>query len=276
MRGKICVVTGSSSGIGLATAAELARRGATVLVTGHEEETTRTAFEQVRAASPTGEVEMEVADLATREGVDAFAAAAERRFDRIDVLHNNAGVLCHEHTLTRDGIELTWAVNYFAPFRLTHLLADRIAATGAGRVVNTASVAHRWGKIRLDRLHEARRFGVFHYFDTKLALVMFTQRMARELGPRVTVNCLHPGVIGTNLAVSGGVIGTLMRIGKPVMRRPQSGARTPVFLATEPGLAETTGQYFVGERVRRPSRRTRDEALGESLWQHSLEVMGVG
>lgn len=276
MRGKVCVVTGSSSGIGLATATELARRGATVLVTGHEEAMTRAAFEQVRAVSPGGEVEMEVGDFSTRAGVDAFAAAVERRFSRIDVLHNNAGVLCHEHTLTPEGIELTWAVNYFAPFRLTHLLVDRIAATGSGRVVNTASVAHRWGKIRMGRLHEARPFGVFHYFDTKLALVMFTQRMARELGPRVTVNCLHPGIIGTDLAVRGGVIATLMRIGKPVMRRPESGARTPVFLATDPGLGETTGEYFVGERVRSPSRRTRDEAMAEALWQHSLEVTGLG
>lgn len=281
MRGKTVLVTGSSSGIGKATAAELARLGARVIMAGPDRAQAERALADVRAQTGSDELELVVGDFATREGVRAFAAEVARRFPRIDVLHNNAGVLCHEHRLSAEGIELTWAVNYFAPFLLTHLLLDQVAAAAHGRIISTASVAHRWGNIHLDRLHEPRRFGVFNYFDTKLALVMFTRRMARRLPAHVTCNCLHPGIIGTDIATGegggggGGVIAGLMKIGKPVMRRPRSGARTPVFLASAPALAQVTGAYFVGLEPARPSRRAHDEALIDALWEHSCEVAGI-
>jgi NAD(P)-dependent dehydrogenase (short-subunit alcohol dehydrogenase family) len=166
-------------------------------------------------------------------------------------------------------------VNYFAPFLLTHLLLDQVAAAPHGRIINTASVAHRWGNIHLDRLHEPRSFGVFNYFDTKLALVMFTRRMASKLPAHVTCNCLHPGIIGTDIATTGGMIAALMKVGKPVMRRPRSGAKTPVHLASAPELTEVTGEYFVGTRPVRSSRRSRDEATIDALWEHSREITGV-
>lgn len=275
VRGKLCLITGSSSGIGKATAAELARLGARVVIAGPERGETERALEDVRAETGSDELESIVGDFSTRAGVLAFAAEAARRFPRIDVLHNNAGVLCHDHRLGGEGVELTWAVNYFAPFLLTHLLLDQVAAARQGRIINTASVAHRWGNIHLDRLHEPRAFGVFNYFDTKLALVMFTRRLATRLPTNVTCNCLHPGIIGTNLAISGGVISALMRVGTPLMKHPRRGARTPVHLASAPALAEVSGEYFVDHAPRRPSRRARNEALVDALWKHSREVTGV-
>jgi NAD(P)-dependent dehydrogenase (short-subunit alcohol dehydrogenase family) len=187
---------------------------------------------------------------------------------------NNAGVLREHPALTPEGIDQTWAVNYFAPFLLTHLLLDRVAAAPQGRIVNTASIAHRWG--RLDRGPKPPSRGVLLYFDTKLALVVFTRRLAARLAAPTTCNCFHPGVIGTDLAVGRGTIGRLMKLAKPIMKPPEHGARTALYLATAPEVATATGEYFVQTRPRGVSRKVHDDRAAEALWDRSVELTGVG
>lgn len=274
MKGKVCVVTGSTSGIGKAIATELARQGAHVVMAGHDREQGERARDEVAAATGRTDLELEIADFSTMDAVRAFAAAVGSRHETIDVLVNNAGLLCERPVLTADGLEQTWAVNYFAPFLLTHLLLDRLAAAPQGRIVNTASVAHRWG--RLDRGPRPPKRGVLSYFDSKLALVVFTRRLAARLAAPVTCNCFHPGVIGTDIAGGTGTIGRLVRMARPLMKRPEHGARGALHLVTAPELATATGGYFVGERPGRVSRKAHDDRAAEALWARSVELTGVG
>ncbi|MCA9651103.1 MAG: SDR family NAD(P)-dependent oxidoreductase [Myxococcales bacterium] len=278
MQGKVVVVTGSTSGIGKQIAIGLARRGARVVLAGHDRDEGERALQELARLGDHASLELEIADFSTFDAVRAFAAAVSARHPRIDVLVNNAGVLHERPRLTPEGLDATWSINYLAPFLLSHLLLPRLAAAPQGRIVNTASVAHRWG--RLDRgLRPPSRGpgpGVRTYFDTKLAVVVLTRRMATRVPSSVTVNCFHPGVIGTNLATGPGVIGRLMRVGQPVMKTPEQGARTGIFLASAPELHTTSGEYFVDERPRRPSRKVHDHDAAEALWQASVELTGVG
>ncbi len=276
MKGKTCVVTGSTSGIGLAMATGLARRGATVVLTGHERGPSERAREQIQTATGREDVELEVVDFSTLDAVRGLAERLRERHASIDVLINNAGCLLERAEQTPDGLDKTWAVNYFAPFLLTHALLGRLEASPQGRIVNTASMAHRWGVLESASGRRSRRRTVYDYFDTKLALLVFTRSLATRLGGSVTCNCFHPGVIGTDLAVGRGVIGRLMRIGQPWMKTPERGGATGVYLATAAEVRSTSGEYFVDQRVRRPARRAFDPQVAAMLWRRSVEVTGIG
>lgn len=272
MKGKTCVVTGSTSGIGLAMATELASRGAHVVMTGHEREPGERARARIGAATGSDALELHIADFSTLDAVRQLADALEARHAAIDVLMNNAGVLLQRPRTTSDGLDLTWSVNYFAPFLLTHLLLDRLEAAPQGRIINTASVAHRWGRLPSSPGARSRGWTVLDYFDTKLAIVMFTRALAARLSPSVTCNCFHPGVIGTDLAVGRGVIGRLMGLSQPLMKTPEQGARTGVFLATDEQIATTSGEYFVDDRVRATASRAHDAREAARLWARSVQV----
>lgn len=276
------MVTGSTSGIGKAIAIGLARRGARVVMAGHDQAEGERALAEVRELTGSDALELEVADFSTLDEVRRFAAAIRARHAVVDVLVNNAGVLCERPELTPDGLDKTWAVNYFAPFLLTHALLDRMAAAPRGRIVNTASFVYRWGRLgaaagaSCDRRASGSVEGVLRYFDTKLALVMFTRRLAGRLDAPTTCNCFHPGVIGTNLAVGRGVIGRLMKLGQPLLKRPEQGAATALHLAVADEAGAFNGEYFVDGRPRRPSRKVHDDAVAEALWRTSVEVTGIG
>lgn len=278
MKGKVAVVTGATSGIGKQIAIGLARQGARVVMAGHERDQGERARREVLEATGNDALELEIADFRTRDAVRAFADAIASRHPRIDVLVNNAGVLHEVPQTTADGQDTTWAVNYVAPFLLSHLLLPQVAAAPQGRMVNTASIAHRLGRIDRGFAPPSRgpSPGVRSYFDTKLALVVLTRRLASRVPGSVTVNCFHPGVIGTDLAVGRGVIGRMMQLGKPVMKTPEKGARTGIFLASDADVGLTSGEYFVDRRPQRPSRKAHDEAAADALWQRSVEHTGVG
>jgi NAD(P)-dependent dehydrogenase (short-subunit alcohol dehydrogenase family) len=286
MTGKTCVVTGSTSGIGKAIAIGLAREGARVVMAGHDRAEGERALAEAREHTGSDALELEVADFSTLDEVRRFAAAIRARHAVVDVLVNNAGILCERPEPTADGLDKTWAVNYFAPFLLTHALLDRVVASPGGRIVNTASVAHRWGRLAPQLGPPVRPLaargrapgsieGVLRYFDTKLALVMFTRSLAKRLDAPTTCNCFHPGVIGTNLAVGRGVIGRLMKLGQPLMKRPEQGAATALQLAVAEDVGALNGEYFVGGRPRRPSRKAHDDEAAEALWRTSVEITGI-
>ena len=271
MRGKVCLVTGANSGIGRVAALELAERGATVVLVCRSEERGAPVLAEIGRRSGGGNATLLTADLSSQRQVREAAADFLERFDRLDVLINNAGVAGWGNRLvTEDGLERTFAVNHLAPFLLTGLLLDRLLASAPARVVTVSSAAHKCYRLHLDDLQGERRYSGFGaYSRSKLANVLFTQELSRRLeGTGVTANCLHPGVVATGIFRN---IPRWMRVilTSQLVLSPEKGADTVLYLATAPEVAAVTGQYFVRRRPVRSSRASRDAAAARRLWEAS-------
>jgi retinol dehydrogenase-12 len=275
----VVVLTGATRGIGAAAAVQLARQGAELALVGRDPARVHDAAQAARAARPGARVHEHVADLLVLDEVRGLAVELLATHPRIDVLANNAGAMFTARRLTADGLERTFALNHAAPFLLTALLQERLAADGAGRVVTTASDAHRAGTLDLDDLQWATRpFGAMRvYGTTKLQNILFTRVLARRAaGTRVTATCLHPGVVRSGFGKNDGVLhrAALTTIG-PLLRSPARGARSLVWLALAPEAAGLDGAYVVDERVRRPSAAAQDDVLAEALWERTAALVGV-
>jgi NAD(P)-dependent dehydrogenase (short-subunit alcohol dehydrogenase family) len=275
VRGKVCLVTGATSGIGLVAAGELARRGARVVLAGRSPARCAAAVEQVRRQAGSGDVEALLADLSSQGQVRELARQFRDRHARLDVLVNNAGGLWLERRLTADGLEMTFAVNHLAYFLLTHLLLDTLKASAPARVVNVSSEAHRGAALNFDDLQGERRYGGWRaYCRSKLMNLLFTYELARRLeGTGVTANALHPGWVATRFAGDNGWRGRLWQFAARWLAiSPEAGAQTILYLATSPEVAGVSGRYFVRERAVPSSPASYDEAAARRLWQVSLEL----
>lgn len=271
LRGTVMVITGSTSGIGRATAEALAAKGATVVVHGRDATEGERVRAEIAAGAPRADVRLETADLSTQAGVRALASALNR-LDRLDVLINNAGLDVGQRHVTADGVELTFAVNVLAPFLLTAQVRDLLHASAPARILNVASSGYHGGTIDLDDLQGAEQqhfSGQKTYDNAKLALVLLTGELARRLGGTgVTANCVDPGFVkgtelGSTLPLPLKVLGSLM---SPFMASPAKGARTAVWAASAPELATVTGQYFKGCTPVTTEPKARDEAVAARLW----------
>ena len=267
MAGKTVLVTGSTDGIGRATARELAERGCAVIVHGRDDQRASKAARELAAATGSPQVTWVAGDYGSLAEVRAMADRVLHTCPRLDVLINNAGIAVRDRRLSADGYESTFAVNHLAPFLLTNLLLDRLRESVPARIVNVSSGVHARGRIDLDDLQMERRFdGWAAYGNSKLANALFTCELARRLdAAEVTANFLHPGVIDTKLlhVNFGG--------GSPV----DTGARTPVHLALAPEVADITGAYFVDRRRARASSAAGDRRLAKELWRVSAELTGL-
>ena len=271
MQGKVCIVTGASSGIGRVAALRLAERGATVVLVCRNEERGAPVLEEIERRGGGGTATLLTADLSSQRQVREVAAAFLARFDRVDVLINNAGIAGWGTRLaTEDGLESTFAVNHLAPFLLTSLLLDRLKASAPARVITVSSAAHRNYVLKFDDLQGERRYSGFGaYCRSKLANILFTHELARRLeGTGVTANCLHPGVVAT------GIFRNLPRwmravLVSPLVLSPEKGVDTLLYLATAPEVAEVSGRYFVRRKPVRLSRVSRDPAVARRLWEAS-------
>ena len=272
------LVTGATTGIGRAAALSLAAAGHRVVLTGHLAEEVDATVCCVRAVSPRGLGHGFTADFTELDAVEQLAAAVAEAHPCLDVLVHNAGILRERRLLTPDGHEAMLQVNYLAPFLLTRRLLPSLRAAGGGaRIVHVASSAHKWGRLDLDDLGLARGFGGFRaYARSKLAMVLLSSALARRLDPEeVTSNALHPGVVGTDLGRAPGPLSWLMRRARPLLKRPDEGADTAVWLASDPDLAGVSGGYFEGRRQRRPARAARDATLGDELWRATETLLGL-
>jgi NAD(P)-dependent dehydrogenase (short-subunit alcohol dehydrogenase family) len=299
MAGRVCVVTGASSGIGKATSVALAGLGATVVLVCRDRSRGEAAMAEVAAAAaasaawapragtsaPTasadsaslGTPSLELADLSSMEEVRSLAARLVQ-LPRLDVLINNAGLVVAKRQLTADGLELTMAVNHLAPFLLTNLLRPKLEATAPARVVTVSSIAHRGAVLSMQDLQSERRYlAMLAYANSKLANVLFTRELARRLdGSGVTANCLHPGTVHSRFGHSGALWLRLgLAIGGGMLRTPESGARTVAYLASSPEVAAETGGYYVNCKLRRPSRQARDDRRARELWNISARLTGL-
>lgn len=271
MRGKTCLVTGANSGIGRETVAGLAAQGARVLMACRHRGRAEGAIEEIRRNVPGADLELVLADLSRLSSVRALVEDIGRRTDRLDVLVSNAGVFSMRRRETEDALEQTFAVNHLAPFALVSGLLDLLRASAPSRVVVVASAAHRRGTIDFADLQGERRYGGWRaYAQSKLANVLFAAELARRLPPtEVTANSLHPGVVATKLLLRGIVPDWLAR---PWTITPEEGARTPLYVATAPGLEGVTGRYFDDCSPAEPSPEARDEEVAARLWAISEQL----
>jgi NAD(P)-dependent dehydrogenase (short-subunit alcohol dehydrogenase family) len=280
MAGKTVIVTGANSGIGLATAEALANAGARVLITARDPAKGATAARDLSARTGNSDVSEVIFDLGSLASVRSGAAELLARCDRIDVLVNNAGVVLSDRRVTADGNEMTFAVNHLGPFLLTSLLLDRVRASAPARVVTVASSAHRSARkgIPFDDLQSTRHYaGMKVYGESKLANILFTTELSRRLeGSGVTANCVHPGTVRTGYGADGDSSGFLafgLKISKPFFLSPEKGARTSVYLASSPDVAEVSGRYFVKCKPRKPSKAALDPEAAARLWEVSEQLV---
>ena len=274
MKGKTCVVTGATAGIGKETAVALAAAGARVAIVGRTRDKGERALSEIRQRSG-GDVDLFVADLGSQRAVRALAARLTAALPRVDVLVNNAGLILDQRVLTEDGLETTFAVNHIGYFLLSRLLEPKLCASAPARIVNIASGAHRGATIRFDDLVGARAYdGWRAYAQSKLANIVFTYELARRLaGTGVTANCLHPGAVATNFANAGpALIRLAVRIGRPFLKSPARGAATAIYLASSPEVEGVSGKYFVNRREARSSDESYDPEVAARLWKVSEEL----
>src|SRR5919106_2861805 len=221
MGGKTVLITGGTSGIGKAMAVAMTAMGANVVVVGRNPARGKAAVEEIKARSHSESVELMLADLSVQDEVRRLADEFLERYDRLDVLANNAGLVQSKRTETTDGIETTLAINHLAPFLLTNLLLDRLKENAPSRVITVSSEAQRWGDMDFDDLQSTQEYRGFPVYGmTKLANIMFTYELAERLkGTFVTANCLHPGAVGTNFGKNNaGPMTLFFRAAKPFMR----------------------------------------------------------
>jgi NAD(P)-dependent dehydrogenase (short-subunit alcohol dehydrogenase family) len=278
VHGKLCVLTGGTSGIGRETAVALAGRGARLALVCRDRRRAEDTVAEIATRTGSREVSLHFADLSLQREVRRVAAELLACHPRIDVLVNNAGVVQLRHSLTPDGIETVFATNHLAYFLLTLLLLERLRASAPARIVNVASDAHRFGRMAFDDLGNAQRYRAMRvYGQSKLANVLFTYELARRLeGTGVTVNCLHPGAVATRLGHNNGAIARLLAGAlRPFFRTPAQGAETSIWLASSPEVEHTTGGYFVGHRLKRSSPASYDQATARRLWDVSLRLTGL-
>jgi NAD(P)-dependent dehydrogenase (short-subunit alcohol dehydrogenase family) len=219
-----------------------------------------------------------LADLSSQEQIRRLAHEFKETYPRLDVLINNAGVIRSERITTQDGLETTFAVNYLAYFLLTNLLLDVLKASAPSRIVNVASGEQRNGAIDFDDLQGEKEYKTAKaYSQSKLATVLFTYELARRLeGTGVTANCLHPGVVGTNLGSGvSGVFGFMVRTLTPLMKSPEKGAETSIYLASSPEVESLSGRYYVKKAEARSSDVSYDERLARRLWEASADLTNV-
>ncbi|SCL18321.1 Short-chain dehydrogenase [Micromonospora rhizosphaerae] len=263
------VVTGASSGIGLAAAVDLARRGDRVVLVGRDPARLQSAGDRVREAA--GErPELFRADFAVLDDVRRLADQLRAAYDRIDVLANNAGAVVLQPVTTVDGFELTMQANHLAPFLLTNLLRDRI-----GRMVVTASGAHRSGALDPDDLNAAlRRYRPMRAYGTsKQANILFAAEAARRW-PDVPAYSFHPGVVRTRFGNESRLVALGMRL--LPFRSPEKGAETLVWLANQDPSRLVDGAYHHDRRLRRPLPKAADPQLAARLWTASAKAVGTG
>ncbi len=272
---EVAVITGTTHGIGRVTSRELARAGRTVVMLCRDVRAGQAARDEIVRQLPAAAVHVVACDLASLASVRASAAAVRARFGAIGLLINNAGMVSSRHRMSIDGFELTFATNHLGPYLLTALLSDRLSESA--RVINVASRIHYRGRLDFDRITNprARYRATAAYAQSKLANVLHTLALARRWsGTRICANCLHPGVVATNL------LPRWLRVVKPLISRvifdAERGARTSLYLALSDKVAGISGCYFDEDQAVQPVAPLADDVqLQESLWQMSARWVGV-
>jgi NAD(P)-dependent dehydrogenase (short-subunit alcohol dehydrogenase family) len=277
MQDKTIVITGATSGIGEVAAIHLAEQGARIVFTARDANRADATLAKLRQANASAAHAVHLADLSRLSEMKRVGAllAAE---PRVDVLINNAGALFNKRQETEDGLEMTFATNHMAYFVVTNLLLPKLKP--GARIVSTASDAHRGAKLDFDDLQSKRGYRGFRvYSKSKLCNILFTRELARRIaGSGVTANCLHPGFVATRFGDnSGGIVRALIGIAKPIGAiSPEEGAKTILYLASSPEVANVSGEYFAKCKIAVPTKEAQNAADAKRLWDISAKISGEG
>ena len=276
MRGRVCMVTGASNGIGQVAATGLARLGASLVLLCRDRDRAESAASAITAKTGNDDIEILIADLGSQAQIRAATAAFLDSRRPLHVLLNNAGLIATRRSATGDGIETTFAVNHLGPFLLTNLLLERLGESAPARIVNVSSDMHKHaygdGRIAFDDLNGMGRYnGRRAYAQSKLANILFTRELARRLeGAGVTANAVHPGFVGSNFGRNNkGLLPLVLKLCRPFIRTVEQGAETPLWLASAPELDGVTGGYFFDRAERQPNRWALDDEDAARLWEVS-------
>jgi NAD(P)-dependent dehydrogenase (short-subunit alcohol dehydrogenase family) len=277
LAGKVAIVTGATTGIGLWTALGLAERGARLVITGRDAGKLADAVTWLKARVPAAEIETERGDFASLNQVRAMGERILAKHPRIGVLVNNAGLMALKRVVTEDGFESTFQINHLAPFLLTGILLPALKAGAPSRIVTVSSRASTYARIAFDDLGGARRFGVMAaYGQSKLANIMMTYGLARRLeGTGVTANCVHPGLVASNFGNKGPISNFVWTIMRPLMLSAEQGARNSLYAATAPEMDGVTGKYLINMKPVRSNPISYDDEAVERLWRESVRMTGA-
>jgi NAD(P)-dependent dehydrogenase (short-subunit alcohol dehydrogenase family) len=276
MSGKTVLITGATDGIGQQVAKEIAALGARIVIAGRSHEKCERTVGEVIAFSGNSDVHYLVADLSSMEEVRMLADAFQARYDRLDVLMNNAGASFLHRTWSVDGIEKTFALNHLAYFLLTNLLLDLLKSSAPSRIVNTSSGSAHRGKIRFKDIHHQRFYFVHTaYAQSKLANVMFTYALARRLeGSGVTANVFHPGLVRTGIFRKVKGVGPIIEWILTHKAIPlEEGAKTMVYLAASPEVEGKSGHFYYKKQIHETIEESYDVEAQERLWQISEDMV---
>lgn len=279
MQDKVCLVTGANAGIGRATALELARQGAQVVMVCRSRERGEAAQAEIIQASGNQAVDLLLADLSSQAEVRRAATEFQSRYDRLHILVNNAGAFFNQRLESADGLEMTFALNHLGYFLLTHLLLEQLRAAAPSRIINVSSDAYKGARLDFSDLQATRRYRGFQaYAASKLANVLFTLELANRLqGTGITANVLHPGFVASNFGLNNRGV---MRFGVKLLQRlfaisEEAGAETPLHLATSAEVAGITGKYFVKKKAVPLAGHAQDMVAARKLWQVSEQLTGL-
>lgn len=277
MQGKICLVTGATSGMGKETALGLARLGATVVLVARSKSKGEETRREITRQSGNENIDLLLADLSSQQEVRKLADEFKAQYKQLHVLMNNAGAVFIKRQTTVDGLEMTFALDHLAYFLLTNLLLDTMKASTPARIINISSQAQGAGKINFDDLQGEKSYGLSGfsaYSQAKLANVMFTYELARRLeGKGITVNAVGPGPVATNFGISnGGIFSSIVKFATRSAKTPADAARTAIRLASAPELQGETGKFYYNEREIRSSRLSHNVATQRRLWDVSEEL----
>jgi retinol dehydrogenase 12 len=276
MQNKNVLVTGATAGIGLVTARELAHRGAHVTIISRSAEKCARLVDEIKAETNNPNIGFIAADLSVKDDVHRAAYEFKKQHPRLDVLVNNAGGVFMSRQVSKDGIEMTFALNHLNYFLLTHLLLDVLKTSAPARIINVSSDAHRGAKVRFDDIQYQKNYSGFTaYSQSKLCNILFTYELARRLdGSGVTVNALHPGFVASEFGKNNGFLMRLvLRLLSPIAKSTNDGASTSIYLATSREVEGVNGKYFVDAREVASDPASYDKQAAEKLWNLSLEMI---
>jgi NAD(P)-dependent dehydrogenase (short-subunit alcohol dehydrogenase family) len=275
----VVLITGGNSGMGKATAVELARLGAKVVILCRNKERGEKALEQIKLESNSDNIDLMFCDLGDLDNIRKFAKEFSEKYKKLNILINNAGVIVPKRQETKNGYELQFGVNHLGHFLLTNLLLDNLKLGAPSRIVNVASGAHKIGKIYFEDVNLTNNYTLIKaYGQSKLANILFTYELSERLkDSNITVNCLHPGAVATQMGIDRKTgFGTLItKALKPFFQTPGQGAETAIFLATSDEVGGVTGKYFCKKKAIKSSQSSYNKEMAERLWAMSAEMTGL-
>ena len=275
----IVLITGGSTGMGKATAAQLAKTGATVVILCRNKERGEKASIDIKTESGNNAIDLFICDLGNMASIRKFVKEFKVKYTKLNVLINNAGVILPSRHETSDGYELQFGVNHLGSFLLTNLLLDTIVNSAPARIINVSSGAHKVGKIHFQDVNLKDNYNLIKaYSQSKLCNILFTYELAERLkGSKVTVNCLHPGAVATEMGINRktGFGSTITRMLKPFFQTPLEGASTAIYLATSEEVLDTTGKYFYKKKPIKSSKLSYNKEISKKLWKLSEKLVDI-